>query len=148
MEDTDQKLELHQHFWRHRRNCGRCSGRNSQNSWAYQNSNCVLDNHIVRRKPTKETKQQTKPSKPLKKKPVNEAAMLAKGLVKISYTVDDDFDAVAMQATQSHIRTIWIEDYSDLEADVIDNGEANVVDLAELKAEVEEALQNAEQEGN
>lgn len=74
--------------------------------------------------------------------------MLAKGLVKVSYIVDDDFDAVAMEAAESHTRTIWIEDYSDLEADVIDRREVNTFDLAELKAEVEKALENGEQEGN
>jgi hypothetical protein len=144
LKDDVQKIELHQDFWRHRRNCVRCSGRVKQNGPIWQNSPCPLE-HLVKRPPppkedvakvTKITKVikpmkgkdgdirrlllgSTKPipdrpiAKPVVKKGPTEEELAAKGLVKVTYEVDDDFDAAGGTGVS---RTVWIQDFSKMES--------------------------------
>lgn len=48
-------------------------------------------------------------------KQIDEDALRARGLIKVTYPVDDDFDAANGVFT---MRTAWVEDFSMLEAEV------------------------------
>lgn len=113
MPDNLQKILLHQDFWRHRRNCVRCSGRVKQTSFAWVNAVCPLEHLVKRPAPKKESKVvakvQTTPKKPVVKKEPTDEQQLAKGLIKVSYEVDDDFDAAEGTGIT---RTVWIHDFS------------------------------------
>ncbi|EXJ72727.1 uncharacterized protein A1O5_03874 [Cladophialophora psammophila CBS 110553] len=116
----DLKLSLHQAFWNHRRNCARCSARNSQSSWAYNNTECPLE--LLVKRPQQPKAEDSKPAKvqtgpprqSIKKEPTDEER-LAQGLVKVTYEIDDDFDAAGGTGVT---RTIWITDFSAEEYDV------------------------------
>ncbi|KAL2424547.1 hypothetical protein ABEF95_001040 [Exophiala dermatitidis] len=124
MPDTDEKVLLHQDFWRHRRNCVKCSGRVKPTSWAWQNSVCPLE-HLVKRdikvvpvdSPNgNNPAQQAKPPSPKKIKDEAEAdaRRIAEGKIKVTYEIDDDFDAAETGRTGLK-RTIWIQDFSMVE---------------------------------
>jgi len=116
MPDNVQKILLHQDFWRHRRNCVRCSGRVKQSSFAWQNTVCPLEALVKRPAPKKEVKAVTKmlttPKKAVVKKELSEEEQLAKGLVKVSYEIDDDFDAAEGTGIT---RIVWIQDFSQMD---------------------------------
>lgn len=122
MPDNEHKVVLHQDFWRHRRTCVRCSGRMKPTSWTWQNTACPLE-HLVKRPPPKKEEKPAasskvvkrpsppaKPKKPVVKKVPSDEEFMAKGLVKISYEVDDDFDGAG--GLTGVVRDIWVEDFS------------------------------------
>ncbi|KAK7892821.1 hypothetical protein LTR67_007058 [Exophiala xenobiotica] len=134
MPDNEQKLHLHQDFWRHRRTCVRCSGRIKQGGWAWENSSCVLE-HLIKRpvakkaaaddgKETTVKKPQTAPKKTTPKKEPTEEAQLAKGLIKMEYMLDDDFDAV--EGGTGVMRTVWVKDYSMMDNGIVEKVEVTV----------------------
>ncbi|KAI1611384.1 hypothetical protein EDD36DRAFT_489596 [Exophiala viscosa] len=115
MPENELKVVLHQDFWRHRRSCVRCGGRNEQTSLAWKNAVCPLEHLIKRPAPKKEPKPATlqtatKPKKAVIKKIPSDEEQMAKGLVKISYEVDDDFDGAG--GLTGVMREIWVEDFS------------------------------------
>lgn len=124
MPDNVQKILLHQDFWRHRRNCVRCSGRVKQSSFAWQNTVCPLEHLVKRPAPKKDNKAvpkvvpkvvpkaQTTPKKAVVKKEPSDEQQLAKGLVKVSYEIDDDFDAAEGTGIT---RTVWVQDFSQMD---------------------------------
>ena len=126
MPDNEQKVLLHQDFWRHRRNCDRCSGRTKPHTFAYQNTICPLEHLVTRPAPPEKERDRTEsdsddgsptkspaaPKKPAVKKELSEAQQLAKGLVRVTYQLDDDFDAAGGGGPT---RTTWIQDFSLLE---------------------------------
>ncbi|KAK5320788.1 hypothetical protein LTR93_007000 [Exophiala xenobiotica] len=134
MPDNEQKLHLHQDFWRHRRTCVRCSGRIKQGGWAWENSSCVLE-HLIKRpvakkaaaddgKETTVKKPQAAPKKTTPKKEPTEEAQLAKGLIKMEYMLDDDFDAV--EGGTGVMRTVWVKDYSMMDNGIVAKVEVSV----------------------
>ncbi|KIW16202.1 hypothetical protein PV08_06253 [Exophiala spinifera] len=116
--DTDLKLHLHQDFWRHRRNCVRCGGQVKAGGYRWQKANCVLE-HLVKRTgiTIKDISDDAvEPKKAATKKGVSDEAQIAKGLVKASYVIDDDFDAVT--GGTGAIREVWIPDYSMVDSEM------------------------------
>lgn len=111
------KLNLHQDFWRHRRTCAKCSGRSLPGSWAFENTVCPLEHLITRPTPRKVILKPSSKGEPRPRvmKPIDEDALRARGLIKVTYPVDDDFDAANGVFT---MRTAWVEDFSMLEAEV------------------------------
>ncbi|OAP58348.1 hypothetical protein AYL99_07438 [Fonsecaea erecta] len=120
----DLKLSLHQGFWNHRRNCARCSARNNPSSWLYNNTRCPLELLVKRPQPkaddTKTPKVQAAPPRPVNKKEPSDNERRAQGLVKVTYEVDDDFDAAGGTGVK---RTIWIRDFSAEEYDPVEEKE-------------------------
>ncbi|KIV81082.1 hypothetical protein PV11_08532 [Exophiala sideris] len=120
MPENELKVLLHQDFWRHRRACVRCGGRNDQSGLAWKNAVCSLEHLVERPAPKKEPKpdveaakkstRNAKPKKPVIKKLPSDEEQMAKGLVKISYEVDDDFDGAG--GLTGVMREIWVQDYS------------------------------------
>jgi endonuclease III len=116
--DDGKKLDLHQDFWRHRRTCAKCSGRSLPGSWAYENTVCLLERFITRPPPKRVIGNRSgrlQPRPRVVKKKVDEDALRAQGMIKVTYQVDDDFDAATGALV---MRTVWIQDYSMLEAEV------------------------------
>jgi len=128
MLDGDEKIQLHQDLWRHRRNCVRCSGRAKPHSPAWQNTVCPLE-HLVRRHtpggaPVEENsdllRAEPSPEKgrttAFKRQPVSsEEDMRPAGLVKVTYKLDDNFDTAGANITE---RTTWIRDFSNVAFDI------------------------------
>lgn len=116
--DDGKKLDLHQDFWRHRRTCARCNSRGQPGSWAYENTICPLEHLITRPTPRRITgngNRRLQPRPRVVKKKIDEDALRAQGMIKVTYQVDDDFDAASGVLV---MRTVWIHDYSMLEVDV------------------------------
>ncbi|EXJ94928.1 hypothetical protein A1O1_00046 [Capronia coronata CBS 617.96] len=124
MPDNEEKMLLHQDFWRHRRNCARCSGRVKPSSYAWQNTVCPLE-YLVKRNikdvPADGDATLRRIKEPAAKKVkledddgIDEQQLIAEGKVKVTYEIDDDFDAAAAGKT-GLTRTIWIQDYSLME---------------------------------
>ncbi|OAL27033.1 hypothetical protein AYO22_03977 [Fonsecaea multimorphosa] len=125
------KLSLHQAFWNHRRNCARCSARNNPSSWIYNNTTCPLESMIKRPQPKPEAtkaprKPQTAPPKRANKKEPSDEERIAQGLVKVTYEIDDDFDAAGGTGVK---RTIWIRDYSAEEYDPVEEEDIYVEEI-------------------
>ncbi|OAL32189.1 hypothetical protein AYO20_07957 [Fonsecaea nubica] len=118
------KLSLHQAFWNHRRKCARCSARNNPSSWVYNNTTCPLELLVKRPQPksdeNKPAKLQTSPPRQVTKKEPSDEERVAQGLVKVTYEIDDDFDAAGGTGVK---RTIWIRDFSAEEYDPVDEKE-------------------------
>lgn len=114
-------VEFHQDLWNHRRSCARCSGRSGQASYEYQTAKCPLEQLVTRPapKPAKLDKDgneivvkvKTAPTKRPKKE-VNREEMMAKGMVEVTYPVDDDFAASGETVLE---RTAWVKDLSSKE---------------------------------
>lgn len=164
--DTDEKVHLHQDFWRHRRTCGRCSGRNSETSYVYNNTVCPLEHLITRRAPEtaatrkrknapdsdaastdtkpspakKQKIQTTPPKKPVKKLPTADE-QIAKGMVSVTYEVDDDFDAAGRSTGVT--RTVWIQDFSKLEEDVVMAGMGTIIVQAKSDVDMDTTINDA-----
>lgn len=124
MPDNEEKVLLHQDFWRHRRSCVRCSGRVKPSSYAWKEAVCPLE-HLVNRHVKEQPLDEDIAARPVKKPSPRkrkfeeidediEAQYIAEGKVKVTYEIDDDFDAAEAGKT-GKTRTIWIKDFSKIE---------------------------------
>jgi hypothetical protein len=75
-------------------------------------------------KETTVKKPQAAPKKTPPKKEPTEEAQLAKGLIKMEYMLDDDFDAV--EGGTGVMRTVWVKDYSMMDNGIVEKVEVTV----------------------
>ncbi|EXJ89116.1 hypothetical protein A1O3_02180 [Capronia epimyces CBS 606.96] len=121
MPDNEEKVLIHQDFWRHRRSCARCSGRNKVTSYAWKTTVCPLE-HLVKRdikdQPVGEDADALPIKEPSRKRrkiqEANDEERIAANFVKVTYEIDDDFDA-AQAGKTGKSRTIWFYDFNKME---------------------------------
>ena len=74
-------------------------------------------------------KPQAAPKKTTPKKEPTEEAQLAKGLIKMEYMLDDDFDAV--EGGTGVMRTVWVKDYSMVDDGIVEKVEVTCSECIE-----------------